>query len=348
VDEKILHGGIDNGICGRILSHLGSNPNQLNFLQLDLGKNSDGDRAPMSQFHALASVIRSTQTLSHIFFKEYAFTEESMTVFVAALQCNASVTCLSFVYCRMDDMALQLWIRFFKSGDSRIRELYFNPYSAEGELRGWNYVYEDADSMDSAVVGTAILAMVTASSVRILSLGFDCNSGTPNYIPLLKGMVCHESEIQLSKLVLFSANDKILQALVGVLRHSSSLQELVVEYQYLNQYNKPDYGKQLHSALCQNGVLQRFSLQEKERTREPAIDPKWLDMNRMAVYSQRNAMVPMLLSRPQHDDETARHSDLFLVPTLFKAMRPARRMAGHTMFRGLLEALGDACDLPAR
>jgi hypothetical protein len=227
---------------------------------------------------------------------------------------------------------------FLKSGDSRIRKLLFEPYAAEGELRGWNYVHKGADAMDAAVIGTALLAMVTESSVRILSLGTACDKTiTPNYDSLLKGMVRKKSRVRLSKLLLLSAEDNVLKALVQFLCHSN-LEEIVVEYRYLSKSYQPVFSRLLYLAIHQNVFLQSFTLKEKRYSSEPALVPEWLNMNKMDAYCQRNMLVPMLLT--QRDPDKTSKMDHCLVPTLFWAMRLTCRVAGHTIFRGLLEALG--------
>jgi hypothetical protein len=112
-----------NGMGEIILMHLGSHANHLHKLRLLLGRG-----ATRGQFRALATLIRSTQTLSHLEMCDYIFGFESMGIIWAALQSSNTVHTLSFVYCRMEKDPFVVWTRFLKLDRSKISSLHFRPH----------------------------------------------------------------------------------------------------------------------------------------------------------------------------------------------------------------------------
>jgi hypothetical protein len=318
----------DHSLIGeRILIHLGSHAHHLRSLRLSLGED-----ATTGQFRALASTLHSAKSLSHVNMEGYTFDLDSMEIFLTALQSNTTVAALSFNGCRMGKGPFGMWAQFLQSDGSKIRELRFEPdlhdeESRDGALEG--------SVLESDVIGWALLPMVIQSSICALDLGVDINVSVPSYALLFDGMICHESEIRLSKLTIRALDLTVVEALARFLPHSSRLQELSTS----RLFRQTNY-RMLLSAIQQNGSLHRV-----EEDFMPVVDPVWLRL--VTAYCQRNQLVPELLAQSQSvaegtDDSESRtldRIDLCLVPTILLATRQAPRMAPKNILIGLLGVL---------
>jgi hypothetical protein len=320
----------DNESGESLLRHVGSHANNLHTLSLE------GSQATIGQFQALATVLLSTQTLSHLNMANYNFDLDCMEIFVAALRSNTTVTYLYFQCCTMERGPFDLWTQFLKSGESKICELAFLPYVSDDDWRDEPFgVLDDVlegNMLDSSVIGKSLVDMLTHSSIRHLDLDDEEFRGIPSYALLLDGMTCHESEIRLSRLLIQSLDERGVDALAQFLPHSSRLQELDIGR--LSIQARAKY-RLMFSAIRQNGSLI-----------VPMSDQVWPKL--ISAYCQRNEMVPKLLAQSQSDTEgtddndavTSDRIDPCHVPTIMFVSQQAPRMAPNNILIGLLGVLG--------
>jgi hypothetical protein len=318
----------DNESGESLLRHVGSHANNLHTLSLE------GSQATIGQFQALATVLLSTQTLSHLNMANYNFDLDCMEIFVAALRSNTTVTYLYFQCCTMERGPFDLWTQFLKSGESKICELAFLPYVSDDDWRDEPFgVLDDVlegNMLDSSVIGKSLVDMLTHSSIRHLDLDDEEFRGIPSYALLLDGMTCHESEIRLSRLLIQSLDERGVDALAQFLPHSSQLQEL--DICRLSNY------RLLFSAIRQNGSLRVVHLSKSDKVL----------LNWIPACCQRNEMVPKLLARSQSDTEGTDDNDAATldridpchVPTIMFVSQQAPRMAPNNILIGLLGVLG--------
>jgi hypothetical protein len=323
----------DNGIGELILSHLGSSVNGLSYLGLHLGAH-----AQITQFQALASVLCSTRTLSHLSLHRYTFNVNSMAVIVTALKSNRTLTCLTLNYCEMEQNSCDLWTRFLQSGDSSIRELQLAPIT----VYGVRLEDEESNALDSDIIGIALLAMVLRSSVQDLRLRKDISGGVPCYAPLFVGLTDNEAMVRLRGLKIECLDLTIAAALSQFLAKSSYLQELAME-----SLIEPEYARLLLSGIRRNGSVRTFTWNAPFYSAgEMALDPEWL--KQVASYCERNKKIPILLAKSQDftDDTNAADMDTTssitprLVPSLFLVAQQAPRVTCNNTLIGLLGVLG--------
>jgi hypothetical protein len=199
----------DNGIGELILWQLGSVQNQLTLLQVAIGNG-----APITQLQALASVLVSSQTLSHLMLKEYSFNSDSIEVFLGAFLTMEDV--------EMTKAPFELWTQFLQSSDSLIHEIHLRPAAAE---ENWREAPEQEirDLLDTSVAGTGLLSMLTRSSVHVLSLQDDVHGWVPGYDSLFDGLARKESEMQLLKLTITTMDATTMAALIEFLSQATLL-----------------------------------------------------------------------------------------------------------------------------
>jgi hypothetical protein len=94
-DLELSVRSVDAGI---ILSERIASSMNLRVIRLN---NGGTRRATLSQCQGLARFLSSTRTLCHVFLRNYSFGSESVKVLLTALQCNQTVTCLSFWTCKI-------------------------------------------------------------------------------------------------------------------------------------------------------------------------------------------------------------------------------------------------------
>jgi hypothetical protein len=297
-------------------------------------------------------VLRSTQTLSHLQIEDYSFDLDCMGIFVAALRSNCTVSAISFEICRMEKVALDMWVQCLRSHGSKIGRLLFEPdvrgrYQRVGRLR-WQLVGSLEENMlDSNVIGKALLDMVIHSSVIDLDLEKDFREAIPSYDLLFDGMTCHESEVCLSKLAVGAVDETVVAALARFLPHSSHVQELSMPNLfalYLQELSVPNLFAETQTShrLLLSAIQQNGSLLRMKATSMIHHDRVWVKL--VAAYCQRNEWVPKLLAQSQRATEemdgnesgTLNGLDLCLVPTILFVARQAPRMAPSNILIGLL------------
>jgi hypothetical protein len=317
----------DNGIGELVLWHLCSNVHELRFLALCFGLG-----ARITQFQALASMLASTRTLSHLYLCRYTFDVESTTVVLTALKSNRTLKCLELMYCSMEQAALDLWTRFLQSGDSCIQTLQLAPNASFGGRR--------ANAFDSDAIGIALLRMVIRSSVRILALRKDFHGRVPRFAPLFVGLTKNEAMVRLRRLAIGCLDETIAAALSQFLAQSSCLQGLAIV-----SLIEPEYARLLLSGIRRNGSVHAFTWNAPLYS-AVEMDAELLKL--VAAYCERNKKIPMLLAKSHDftdstdaaDMDTASSIAPCLVPSLFLVAQHAARMAGNNMLIGLLGVLG--------
>jgi hypothetical protein len=318
-----------------ILSHMGSSVNQLNFLGLQLGAD-----ARISQFQALASVLCSTRTLSHLSLYQYTFDVDSMVVILAALKSNQTLTRLTLEACTMEHDAFDLWTRFLQSGDSLIQELRLTPQISSSTI-------DMTNALDSRVIGIALLAMVPGSSMQVLELYDDMHGYIPCYAPLFTGLSENETAGRLRRLTIERLDAAIAAALAQFLAQSTCLQELVVDSLF-----DPDYSWLLLPGIRRNGSVRTFSWNSTKFEQTPPfrtldVVPNWAWLKLVTAYGKRNEEMTKLLARSHaftDDVDAADEAEMgnmtpSLVPTLFFVAQQVPRMAGNNILTGLLNVL---------
>jgi hypothetical protein len=331
--------GFDNGIGELILSQLGSVENHLSLLQVNLGSS-----APITQFQALARVLVSSRTLTHLMLTGYSFNSDSMEVFLGALRTNQTVTCLTLEGIEMVKAPFDLWTQFLQSSDSLIHEVRLKPAATEGNWRESGAQQPIENMLDTSLAGEGLLSMLTRSSVHVLNLLHDVHGWVPGYDSLFDGMASQESDVRLSKLSITALEATNMAALIGFLTQATLLQDLTVV-----SSDTPEYSQLLLSASRRNGSLCHLTWKPMKKVgRTVAVtvpDAQWLKLTE--AYSRRNEQTPKLLATLPHDAsaELADGEEMSeihpgLVPTLFAVGKHTPRTASNVILIGLLGVLG--------
>jgi hypothetical protein len=283
-----------------------------------------------SEFHGLARFLSRTRTLSHLYLERFIIDTESMKVLVTALQCNQTVTCLSFAICKiLAQETADLLAEFLQSSSSRIQELHFLPICYPTLVSASS----DENLLGYQLVGVTVSKMMVRSSVTSLTL----HQGTCGFVPccdlLFDHLTHNEAASRLCTLTLRAVNGRVAKSLSEFLAESSRLQELSL----VDRYRSKSVSLHLLSGIRQNGSLHSV-VWEVEKGPNPS--PSWLHW--VTTYCKRNKMLPQLLSQKcaaVDGADGAGQVNSCVIPSLFCLARQARRTAPNAVFLGLLAAL---------
>jgi hypothetical protein len=316
----------DAGLVELILSELAASSMNLRVLRLQEGR--------LSPFHGLARFLSRTRTLSRVCLEQYTLDITSMKALLTALQCNQTVTCLSFKTCKiLAQAAADLFAEFLQSGSSMIHELHFQPIRYPAYVS----VSEEGNLLDFERVGVTVSKMLVRSSVTSLTLHQDTCGFVPRYDLLLDYLTHNEAATQLRTLTLGAVNGRVAKSLSEFLAKSSRLQELSVE----DRYRSKSVSLHLLSGIRQNGSLHSVVWKvEKGQQPPPSL------MRRVATYCQRNKFLPQLFSQKcaaaaLDGADGADQINPCVIPSLFRVAQRARRNAPNAVFLGLLAALDE-------
>jgi hypothetical protein len=314
-----------DGIIELILSELDASSMNLRVLRLGTSGVFAG-----SEFHGLARFLSRTRTLSHLYLERFIIDTESMKVLVTALQCNQTVTCLSFAICKiLAQETADLLAEFLQSSSSRIQELHFLPICYPTLVSASS----DENLLGYQLVGVTVSKMMVRSSVTSLTL----HQGTCGFVPcydlLFDHLTHNEAASRLCTLTLRAVNGRVAKSLSEFLAESSRLQELSL----VDRYRSKSVSLHLLSGIRQNGSLHSV-VWEVEKGPNPS--PSWLHW--VTTYCKRNKMLPQLLSQKcaaVDGADGAGQVNSCVIPSLFCLARQARRTAPNAVFLGLLAAL---------
>jgi hypothetical protein len=175
-------------------------------------------------------------------------------------------------------------------------------------------------------VGITASDMMIRSSVKSLTLHKNDYGIVPRYDLLFDRLSHSEAAVRLCSLKIKSVDMLVTEKLSQFLARSSRLQELYVEFPFVQEL----------SLLLLSGIHHNGSLHTVEWKAEIEPQPSSLWLRWVTVCCQRNRLVPKLLAQECVGTERAGQINQCLIPSLLHVVQQARRTAPNTMLTGLL------------
>jgi hypothetical protein len=266
----------------------------------------------------LSKLLRTTTVLQELNVIRQVFQEEEMTLLLAALASNHSVTKLHLKACSMYGAAGSLFSRFVRhdcnQGSNNIREV---------NVSLCNYDCDEANPM----------LQLVSSPLDVLSIDEPYGQGTSWLKQCFEELTSDPTLGKTQCWKVFIDRSTEIDAMIKYLPTTTTLRKFVVSGDKLEIARTAKFRR----ALRENGSLN--SLTVEHRAGCSFDDALLVTLQR---YCQRNQALPELLISPLNSEHSPSSRNLILFPSLFCVARQAPRTAPNMLLMGLLAAGSDS------